>query len=123
LLVRVAVAAGEDLPVRLAAGEALPVRGAAPGRVAAPVWLAVAVAESLAVPVACGVVDIDGDAGVKIAGDVGPGELVHAETAAETRTVKVTQLTAVSLALAAVPGGIIRTFMKPPYIPGGRLYR
>jgi hypothetical protein len=39
-----------------------------------------------------------------------PGELVHAATAAETRTVKAAHLR----------GAIKRTFMKPPYMPGGR---
>ena len=72
----------------------------------------------------CSPVDIAD--GVGIVGAVEPGEVVHAETAAETRTAKVTQLTAVSLALAAaaavagVPGVLLRAFMKPPYMPGGR---
>jgi hypothetical protein len=42
---------------------------------------------------------------------------VHAETVTETRIVKVAQLTAVSLALPAVPGVVLRTFIKPPLCP------
>jgi hypothetical protein len=48
---------------------------------------------------------------------------VHPQISAETRVAKVTLLTAVSLALAAVPGVIMRTFMKPPYMRGARPYR
>jgi hypothetical protein len=72
--------------------------------------------EALALPVCTPVVITDG---CDIDGAV-PGELVHAATVAETRTVRAAQLTAVSFALAAVPGAIMRTFMKPPYMPGGR---
>jgi hypothetical protein len=58
-------------------------------------------------------VDVDG--GVNIAGAVEDGELVHAETVAKARTVKVAQLTTVSLALPVAVGAVMRTFMRPPY--------
>jgi hypothetical protein len=54
---------------------------------------------------------------VGIFGAVDDPELVHAETVAETRTVKVAQLTTVSLTLPAVPGAVLRTFIKPPLCP------
>ena len=60
----------------------------------------------------CSVVTV----GVGIFGAVGP-ELVHAETVAETRIVKVAQLTTVSLTPPAVPGVVLRTFIKPPLCP------
>jgi hypothetical protein len=66
--------------------------------------------------------DVDVPDDDEISGAVEPPELVHAEMVVETRSVKVTQVTAVSLALAVVPG-VWRTFMKPPYMPGGRPYR
>jgi hypothetical protein len=96
----------EDLAVSLAFGEA------------AGVWLTVGEAFPVLV---CVPVDI-GDAG-GIDGAVEPEELVHAEMAVKTRAAKMAQLTAVSLALTAVPVAIKRTFMKPPYMPGGRPYR
>jgi hypothetical protein len=96
-------------------GEAFPVDRA----VAVPVARAVDVAEAVAVPV-CDAVDVaDGE---KIDGAVLLGELKHPETSVETRIAKITQLT-VRLALADVPAGIMRTFMTPPYMPGGRPYR
>jgi hypothetical protein len=58
---------------------------------------------------------VDVDDGVNIAGAVEDGELVHAETVAKARTVKIAQLTTVSLALPVVPGAVMRTFMRPPY--------
>ena len=58
--------------------------------------------------------DAEGEDGVNIAGCVVAGEPVQAETVAETRTVKVAQLTAVSFALPAVLRLVLRTFMKPP---------
>ena len=39
---------------------------------------------------------------------------VHAETVAGTRTIKVTQPRTARRALPAVPGMVMRTFMKPP---------
>jgi hypothetical protein len=84
-----------------------------------PERLAVADGEVFGVPVLkC--VDVDVGDGENIAGTGDAGELVHAETVAETRTIKVAQLTTVSLALRAVPGAVMRTFIKPPYTPGGR---
>ena len=72
------------------------------------------------VGVAVGVPPVPGDVvvgvDVGIFGAVGP-ELVHAETVAETRTVKVAQLTTVSLTLPAVPEAVLRTFIKPPLCP------
>jgi hypothetical protein len=58
--------------------------------------------------------DGEGEDGVNIAGCVVAGEPVQAETVAETRTVKVAQLTAVSFAPPAVLRPVLRTFMKPP---------
>jgi hypothetical protein len=77
-----------------------------------PDWLTVRVGEGFAV-LLLRLVDVDD--GENIAGAVGDedGEPVHADTVAETRTIKVAQLTAVSLALFAVPGVVMRTFMKP----------
>jgi hypothetical protein len=100
------LADGEDLAVLPAVGEDAGVR--------------LTVGDAFSVPV-CVPVDI-GDAG-GIDGAVEPAELVHAEMAVKTRAAKRAQLTAVSLALAAVPVAIKRTFMKPPYMPGGRPYR
>jgi hypothetical protein len=75
-------------------------------------WLSVGVSEPADAPLlGCAVAE---EAGVNIAGCVDDGELVHAETVAETRTVKVAQLTAVSFAPPAVPRPVLRTFMKPP---------
>jgi hypothetical protein len=62
----------------------------------------------------CSDADAEGEGGVNIAGCVVDGVPVHAETVAETRTVKVAQLTAVSFALPAVLRLVLRTFMKPP---------
>jgi hypothetical protein len=76
--------------------------------------------EPVGVPV-FGCVDV-GD-GVNIAGAVEDGELVHAETVAKARTVKVAQLTTVSLALPVVPGAVMRTFMRPHHMPGERRHR
>lgn len=99
----VAAAPGVDRRL-VAVGEGLPER------------LTVADGEVFGVPVLkC--VDV-GD-GENIAG-TDDAELVHAETVAETRTIKVAQLTTVSLALRAVPGVVMRTFIQPPYMPGGR---
>lgn len=89
--------------------------------VALPEWPVPADAEDLALAVVCTPVDIPVD-GEKIAGCVEP-EVVHPHTVAETRTVKIAQLTALSRALGAVPDGIMRTFMTPPYIPMRRSYR
>jgi hypothetical protein len=50
----------------------------------------------------------------KIAGTLDPEGPVHAETAAETTTIKVAQLRTVSRVLPAVPGKDMRAFMKPP---------
>jgi hypothetical protein len=58
---------------------------------------------------------VEVDDGENIAGAVEDGEFVQAETVAQTRTIKVAQLTAVRLALFAVPGVVMRTFMKSPY--------
>jgi hypothetical protein len=69
----------------------------------------VAVAVPVAVPVC---VPVPGDE--KIAGTLDDEGPVQAETAAETTTIKVAQLTTVSRALPAVPGMVIRAFMKPP---------
>jgi hypothetical protein len=75
-------------------------------------WLSVGVPEPADAPLlGCAVAE---EAGVNIAGCVDDGEFVHAETVAETRTVKVAQLTAVSFAPPAVPRPVLRTFMKPP---------
>lgn len=74
--------------------------------------LTVAVGDAVAVPVCVPGAVEDGE---KIAGAVGDEEgeeFVHAETAAETRTVKVAQLTAVILAEPAVPGAAMRTFIE-----------
>jgi hypothetical protein len=86
-----------------------------------PEWLDPADAEEFALALVCTPVDMPVD-GVKIAGCVEP-ELVHPHTVAETRTVRIAQLTALSRTLEAVPGGIMRTFMTPPYIPWRRSYR
>jgi hypothetical protein len=59
---------------------------------------------------------VDAGDGENIAGSEDE-ELVHAETVAKTKTVKVAQLTTVSLAPPAVPRGVMRTFMKPPLCP------
>lgn len=90
-----------------------------------PEWLAVVPGDAFDVPV---FVFVEVDDGVYIAGAVDDGELVHAETTVETKIIKMTQLTTVSLALPTVPGVVMRTFMKPPYMPGerqgsGRPYR
>jgi hypothetical protein len=45
---------------------------------------------------------------------------VHPQISTERRVAKVALLTTVSLALAAVPGLIMRTFMKPPYMRGAQ---
>ena len=74
-------------------------------------WLSVGLAEADAPLLGCADAVEDG---VNIAGCVDDGELVHAETVAETSTVKVAQLTAVSFAPPAVPRLVLRTFMKPP---------
>jgi hypothetical protein len=75
-------------------------------------WLPVGVSEPADAPLlGCAVAE---EAGVNIAGCVDDVELVHAETVAETSTVKVAQLTAVSFAPPAVPRLVLRTFMKPP---------
>jgi hypothetical protein len=58
---------------------------------------------------------VDVGDGENIAGAVEDGELVHAETVAKARTVKVAQLTTVSLALPVAVGTVMRTFMRPPY--------
>ena len=86
------------------------------------VWVGVGVPEVF-VDVAVDV-DVDVDVPVvawaddpgeeKIAGTLDDEGPVQAETAAETRTIKVAQLTTVSFALPAVPGMVIRAFMKPP---------
>ncbi len=56
--------------------------------------------------------------GVNIAGAVEDGELVHAETAAETATIKATQPATAGLAPTAVPGEVVRTFIEPPHGAG-----
>lgn len=67
---------------------------------------------------------VDAPEGEGISGCADGGEPVHAATVAETRMAKATHLTAVSLALTAVPEVVMRTFMKPPYMSGGeRPYR
>ena len=82
------------------------------------VWVSVGVFVSVGVGVF--VSEVLGDdvvtVGVGIFGAVVP-ELVHAETVAETRTVKVAQLTTVSLTLPAVPEAVLRTFIRPPLCP------
>ena len=82
------------------------------------VWVSVGVFVSVGVGVF--VSEVLGDdvvtVGVGIFGAVVP-ELVHAETVAETRTVKVAQLTTVSLTLTVVPEAVLRTFIKPPLCP------
>jgi hypothetical protein len=50
----------------------------------------------------------------KIAGTLDDEGPVQAETAAETTTIKVAQLRTVSRTLPAVPGMLMRAFMKPP---------
>lgn len=52
--------------------------------------------------------------GVNIAGCVDDGELVHAETPAETRTAKVAAPTTAEV----FPAAVARTFMEPPCMPG-----
>lgn len=79
-----------------------------------PEWLAPADAEDFAAWLCTPVAITDGGT----LGTVGPGELVHAQTAAETRTVKIAQLAALGSALNTVLGSIMRTFMTPPYMPG-----
>jgi hypothetical protein len=56
-------------------------------------------------------VDVPGD-GVKIAGCVDEGELVHAATAAEMKTVKVAAPTAVVVVLTAALPLVARTFVR-----------
>jgi hypothetical protein len=90
------------------------------GGLAEPERLAPGAGEPVGVPVfRC----VDVDDGVNIAGAVEDGELVHAETVAKARTVKVAQLTTVSLALPVAVGTVTRTFMRPPYMPGERRRR
>jgi hypothetical protein len=72
----------------------------------------VAVAVSVDVDVCVPFADDPGEE--KIAGTLDDEGPVQAETAAETTTIKVAQLRMVSRALPAVPGMVIRAFMKPP---------
>jgi hypothetical protein len=115
--VRAGVVAGLDAPV-----EWFPADGAAALWLAPaaglPEWLAAADAEDFAGELCTPVAITDGG----ISG-VEPGELVHAQTVAETRTVKIAQLTALEPAPNAVLGLIMRTFMTPPYMPGRQSYR
>jgi hypothetical protein len=88
-------------------------------------WLAAGLEAALAL-LLCVPVDVAVDVAVAeyMAGAVLDEVLVHPETVAETRTAAMTQLTAASLAPLAVPEVVMRTFMKPPYMPGGeRSYR
>jgi hypothetical protein len=78
-------------------------------------WLPITVDVAFALPLCTPDATIDGC----VIDGLAPGVLVHAATVAETRTVKAAQLTAVSVPLAAVPAAIKRTFMMPPYMPGG----
>jgi hypothetical protein len=113
-------AADDDLPV--AVDEARPVGTGAeafPEWPVVPEWPAVVAGEGVALPV-CVLVDAGG--GELICGAVLPEELVHAQTSATTRNARVALLTAVSFALAAVPGVIMRTSMKPPYMRRARRY-
>lgn len=120
-----------DEGFRVGAGEVLPVgpeepadlEEAAPvgaGEDAFPVCGAPVAGEAFALPV-CVLVDVC--VGEKIAGAGLPEELEHAQISAGTRIAKVAPPTAVSLALAAVPVVIMRTFMKPPYMRAARPYR
>jgi hypothetical protein len=60
------------------------------------------------------VCDDDDPGEEKIAGTLDDDGPVHAETAAETTTIKVAQPRTVSRAFPAVPGMVMRAFMKPP---------
>jgi hypothetical protein len=114
-----AVSVGEAFAVEAFAVDVAEALSVDAGELAFALCRAVVPGEALAVPV-CVLVDV---AGVKIAGAVLPGELVHAQISAEARIAKVALCMAVSLALAAVPGVIMRTFMKPPYMRAARPYR
>jgi hypothetical protein len=89
------------------------------------VWVGVGVPVEVEVLVDVAVdVDVDVDVPVvawaddpgeeKIAGTLDDEGPVQAETAAETTTIKVAQLRTVSRTLPAVPGMLMRAFMKPP---------
>lgn len=78
---------------------------------AAAEWLAEAL--DVAVPVADDDAD-DAPDGEKIAGTLDDGEPVHAETAAETRTINVAQPRTASRGLLAVLAEVMRSIMKPP---------
>lgn len=91
------------------------------------VWVGVGVPVEVEVSVDVAVdVDVDVDVDVpvvawaddpgeeKIAGTLDDEGPVQAETAAETTTIKVAQLRTVSRTLPAVPGMLMRAFMKPP---------
>ena len=56
----------------------------------------------------------DADDGEKIAGTLDDGEPVQAETVAETRTIKVAQLSRASRGLLPALAEVMRTFMRPP---------
>ena len=87
------------------------------------VWVGVGVPVEVEVEVFVAV-DVDVDVPVvawaddpgeeKIAGTLDDEGPVQAETAAETTTIKVAQLRTVSRTLPAVPGMLMRAFMKPP---------
>lgn len=87
------------------------------------VWVGVGVPVEVEVEVFVAV-DVDVDVPVvawaddpgeeKIAGTLDDEGPVQAETVAETTTIKVAQLTTVSRTLPAVPGMLMRAFMKPP---------
>ena len=83
-----------------------------PEVVAGPEVSSVAVADPLDVDVWVAFADDPGEE--KIAGTLDDEGPVQAETAAETTTIKVAQLRTVSRALPAVPGMVMRAFMKPP---------
>jgi hypothetical protein len=92
------------------------------------VWLGDAVGEVEVVPEECvfgedevvadwlevDVCDDDDPGEEKIAGTLDDEGPVHAETVAETTTIKVAQLRTVSRVLPAVLGMVMRAFMKPP---------
>lgn len=72
------------------------------------------VADRLGVGVLVAVRDEDDPGEEKIAGTLDDDGPVQAETVAETTTIKVAQLTTVSRTLPALPGMLMRAFMKPP---------
>jgi hypothetical protein len=77
-------------------------------------------ADEVAVPDEADVDDpaVPADPDEKIAGTLDDGVPVQAETAAETRTIKVAHHSTVSRGLLTVLAEVMRTFISPPQMPG-----